>query len=95
MKGTHILLGLLLTLGLHCAHLLLLSAVSQLNRKNDVWFFYFGFTQLLYMLPAIYFAGRNHPQGIRMGLIIGASLTFLLGLPLAGLAFICGQMSAH
>jgi hypothetical protein len=30
-----------------------------------------------------------------IGLIIGGSLTFLLGLPLAGFAFICGQMMGH
>ena len=86
-----ILLGLLLTLLFHLLQVLWLPLV-KLNDKYGMVFFYFGFTQLLYMLPAIYLARRDGHRGVMIGLIIGASLTFLLGLPIAGLALICGQM---
>ena len=90
VKGTHILLGLLLTLGLHFGHVLVLSAVAQIIRGNQLWYFYFGFTQLLYMLPAIFLSRPRRGQMI--GLIIGAAVTFMLGLPLAAIAIICGNM---
>lgn len=89
--GGGILLGLLLTLLFHLLQVLWLPLV-KLNDKYGMVFFYFGFTQLLYMLPAIYLARRDGHRGVMIGLIIGASLTFLLGLPIAGLALICGQM---
>lgn len=90
VNGLHVFLGLLLTLGLHFGHVLLLSAVTQVFRGKEVWYFYFGFTQLLYMLPAIYLS--RHNRGLMIGLIIGAAITFMLGLPLAALAVICGSM---
>jgi hypothetical protein len=46
-------------------------------------------------LPAIYLARRDNHRGVMIGLVIGGSLTFLLGLPLAGIAFICGHMMGH
>lgn len=92
--GKGIFLGLLLTLVLHSLQLLLLP-LTRVYDKHGWAFFYFGFTQLLYVLPAIYLARRDNHRGVMIGLIIGGSLTFLLGLPLAGIAFICGQMMGH
>jgi hypothetical protein len=89
VSSRHIFFGLWLTLVLHALQLLLLT----LLKKKVEAYFYAGFTQLLYMLPAIYLSRPN--RGLMIGLIIGAALTFMLGLPLAALAYICGNMSAY
>lgn len=41
---------------------------------------YFWFTQFVYVLPAIWYCDEHDEPGVKVGLIIGASLTFLLGL---------------
>jgi Na+/proline symporter len=92
--GLGIFLGLLLTLALHVLQLLpvpLLFATS--SNKVALIFFFFGFTQLLYMIPAILYFRRRGERGLIIGLIIGASLTFVLGLPVAGMGYICATES--
>jgi hypothetical protein len=43
---------------------------------------FIGLSQLIYFVPAIVIASQKGRTGIAKGLIIGASLTFLLGVPL-------------
>ena len=78
-------LGFLLTFGLHLPQLLLLSF-----KTGRLIFLFFGVTQLLYVLPAIYLFRQKQKNGLVIGLIFGASLTFLIGLPYVG----CGLMYA-
>jgi hypothetical protein len=88
--GVGIFLGLLLTIALHFLQLLFIPLV--MTRAGDKFFpifFFFGFTQLLYMIPAIRYFRRRDERGLMIGLIIGASLTFILGLPFAGIGYIC------
>ncbi len=94
VEGKQIFLGLLLTLGLHLTQLLLLPLTRtsnvDSNNKFALILLCFGFTQLLYMLPAIYLSRRN--RGLMIGLIIGTAITFMLGLPTAAFAVICGSI---
>lgn len=87
--GLDIFLGLLLTLVLHMSQLALfpfivwfLSLPTLLQGRLGV-ISLFGFAQLLYMIPAILYFRRRGYRGMMIGLIIGASLTFLIGLPFA------------
>lgn len=87
--GLDIFLGLLLTLVLHMLQLGLipflvwsLSLPTVLKSQLDL-FSLLGFTQLLYIIPAIFHFRRRSSRGVMIGLIIGASLTFLIGLPFA------------
>ncbi len=91
--GVGIFLGLLLTLGLHLLQLALIPLAYTneriFNEKIFLPFYFFGFTQLLYMLPVIFHFQRRNERGLMIGLIIGASLTFILGLPVAGFGYFC------
>ena len=77
--GLGILIGLSYTVCLHLLQILL-SGIGL--------FWFFGVTQLLYMVPAMFYYKKQNQNGIVVGLIIGASLTFILGIPFAG----CGLM---
>ena len=90
--GKGVFLGLLLTLGLHVGYVFISYWLAQLLSKPDSLTFFFGFIQLVYMIPAILYFRQRDNHGIMMGLMIGAALTFMLGLPLAGLGIICGGM---
>src|SRR5438067_528863 len=83
-KGNRVLLGIGLTVLLHLLQLPLLFF-------DKPWILFFGITQLLYIVPAIYFFNKRDDDGIARGLIIGASITFVLGFPFAGLAILCGM----
>jgi Na+/proline symporter len=86
--GAGILGGLLLTLGFHFIHVLCISPFLR-NEKAVLLFWFFGFTQLLYMIPAIVYFRRCNERGMMIGLMIGASLTFVLGLPFAQTGYWC------
>ncbi len=90
-SGRGVLGGLLLTLLFHLLQVLWVPLVN-LNGKFALAFLFIGFTQLLYMLPAIHLARRDNHRGAMIGLIIGTSLTFLVGLPLAGLGLMCAPL---
>ena len=49
---------------------------------------YIGLSQLVYMIPAIWIARRKGETETAKGLIIGASLTFLLNAACNGLVFL-------
>lgn len=95
ISGFRVLLGLLLTLLLHCFQLFPFGwgAVIDSNKLLVVGLF-FGFTQFFYMLPAIILFKRRNDRSLVIGLIIGASLTFLVGLPFAGLGYLCATEPA-
>jgi len=77
-----IFLGLMQTLALHCLQLIpLLLAVISGYRAFRLIFLLFGVTQLVYMIPAIIYYQNSGESERRMGLIIGTSLTLLLGIP--------------
>jgi hypothetical protein len=83
-KGFAILFGLLLTLMLHLLHYILVWVVLFVMKSGvGFYFYFFGFTQLLYMIPIIQYFKHRDNHGVLAGLIIGASLTFLIGLPYA------------
>ena len=65
-------LGLGLCLLLH----LLQVPMMRLSRSMALW--WIGVSQLVYIVPAILIAKRRGRPGIVKGLIVGASLTFLL-----------------
>ncbi|MBI1762307.1 MAG: hypothetical protein HYR56_12815 [Acidobacteria bacterium] len=67
-----ILLGLGLTLLLHLIQLPLAFL------SGGVSFVLIGFSQGLYIVPAIVVAGVKQRPGMMIGLMIGAALTFLL-----------------
>ena len=52
---------------------------------------YIGLSQLVYMIPAILVARRKGETETAKGLIIGASLTFLLNAACTGLQILGGQ----
>lgn len=49
---------------------------------------YVGLSQLFYMIPAVLIARRKGEAATLKGLIIGASITFLLNCACTGLAFL-------
>jgi len=81
--------GLLLTIILHFLQLLFVPLVLVNEKAGFIAFLCFGFTQLFYMLPTILYFHRRDERGLTIGLIIGASITFILGLPFAGWGYIC------
>ena len=83
-KAGEVLLGLMLTVVLHFLQTPLLAF-------NKPWILFFGITQLFYIVPAIYFLNKHGQTWVVRGLIIGASITFVLGIPFAGLAIICAS----
>lgn len=87
--GAEIFYGLLLTIILHFLQLLLVPLAMANEKAGFIAFSVFGFTQLFYMLPTILFFHRRNERGMTIGLIIGASITFVLGLPFAGWGYIC------
>ena len=96
VSGLRVFLGLLLTLLLHCLQLIPFGlGVTFNNDKLLIAALFFGLTQLLYMSPLIVLLKRRNERSLVIGLIIGASLTFLIGLPFAGLAYICGIEKRH
>jgi Na+/proline symporter len=74
--------GLLITLVLHLLQVLPFSLIP-LSGKAAALPGFFGFIQLAYMIPVIRYFQKQNDQGIVIGLIIGASLTFILGIPVA------------
>ena len=98
-QGVDIFLGLLMAIGLNLLQVFLLSQIISVwgkpVAKSNFIIFFFGFTQLLYLLPTILYFKRRHHRGLMIGLIIGASLTFLLGLPIAGLGYLCATGALH
>lgn len=64
--------GLIIAFALHVFQLLL----TPLTNVYSLWFI--GLSQLLYILPAIALCKRNKRDDYIKGLIIGASITFLL-----------------
>ena len=91
--GAGILLGLLLTFGLHMIHVCIYFLLP-LKGKAELIPLFFGFTQLLYMLPVIVYFQRRDNRGMMIGLIISASITFVLGLPLASFGVLCATEAA-
>ncbi|HJQ24482.1 MAG TPA: hypothetical protein VKA60_11250 [Blastocatellia bacterium] len=86
-KGT-VARGVVLTLLLH---LLQLPMAMLLYVVRQDWAFFtvifFGVSQVLYMIPAIlYFRKQGEPQTVK-GLIIGASVSFLLNATCTALVF--------
>lgn len=67
-----ILLGLGLTTLLHLIQIPLIFATGYLS------LIFFGLSQLIYIVPAIIIFSVKKRPGVVIGLIIGASLTFLL-----------------
>jgi len=86
-KGT-VARGVVLTLLLH---LLQLPIAMVLYFVNPAWAFFtvifFGVSQVVYMIPAIlYFRRQGEPETAK-GLIIGASVSFLLNATCTALVF--------
>lgn len=78
-------LGFLLVLVFHLPQFLLLNF-----KTGRLIFLFFGVTQLLYVLPALYVFRRKRKHSLMIGVIFAASITFLIGLPYTG----CGLMYA-
>lgn len=99
ISALRVLLGLLITLLLHGIQLVplililllhsiqLLPAMLARSEKAPLVILFFGFTQLFYMIPVILHYKRSNDRSLMIGLIIGATLTFILGLPFAGLGY--------
>ena len=92
-KGS-IWVGLALTLGLHVLvqglTLFIIGAVVRGEQGLILAFLplmYIGVSQLVYIIPAILIARRKGDTEIAKGLIIGASLTFLLNAACSGFFF--------
>ena len=88
-EGIGILIGLLITFGLHVVGtgglILILGVITSATAPSHGMDFtpllpvlFFGVTQLVYMIPAILFARHRGRRDIAKGLIIGAGITFLL-----------------
>lgn len=87
--------GLALTLGLHVlGQLVLCLIVFAIATREDAAYLaivpviYVGLSQLVYMIPAILLLRRRGDAETVKGLIIGASLTFLLNAACSGLLFL-------
>ncbi|HTG16846.1 MAG TPA: hypothetical protein VK747_16485 [Blastocatellia bacterium] len=87
--------GLGLTLVFHIVALVaiffILSMIVTGERGLELIFFslvYFGLSQLVYMIPAILISRRRGETETAKGLIIGASITFLLSATCSGLFFL-------
>lgn len=95
-----IVFGFVLSLLLHLIQVVTLAISTHLPTKaQDAVFVaivgFFGFIQLLYIVPAIFYFRKNDYDKVVIGLIIGASLTFILGLPLAGLFVYCASNKTY
>ena len=82
--------GLALAVGLHTIFAMVIVWIAYI--KNDwssmIWLLFIGLTQLIYIIPAMvitHFTGKPH---LVRGLLIGASITFLLNAGCAGLMII-------
>ena len=80
--------GLTLTVLLHLIQVAIFL-VLPLSGKAKFLPFFFGFFQVLYILPAILYCQWRNKSGLVIGLVIGASITFIIGLPIAGTAYEC------
>lgn len=78
-------LGFLLILAFHSLQLFLLHF-----KTGRLILLFFGLSQFLYVLPALYVFHRKRKHGLMIGVIFAASLTFLIGLPYVG----CGLIYA-
>jgi hypothetical protein len=88
--------ALLLTLSLHLLACLAFFSlgfpITEANGKPGEWLSLFGFIQLLYMIPVIGYFNRRGRHAEMIGLVIGAALTFLIGLPYA---YACATQPIH
>jgi hypothetical protein len=80
--------GLLMTLGMHLLQL-------PLGGVNMWLPFFFGFTQLFYVLPLIYYLYRQSKRGQMIGVIIAASITLIIGFPIAEVGYECATRNPN